>query len=122
MTKNGKPSLAISVAGGDSQDQATLQLLVNHIDFGLSPVMSLAAARFGTNHHMGSFRQTPAELGSLIISPDIGENTLKELAAKGHLIRHSRAIGSPVVLVIDPASGLIEAAGDPRTGRHAGAY
>ena len=59
---------------------------------------------------------------SLIISPDIGENTLKELAAKGHLIRHSRAIGSPVVLVIDPASGLIEAAGDPRTGRHAGAY
>jgi gamma-glutamyltranspeptidase/glutathione hydrolase len=122
VTKNGKPSLAISVAGGDSQDQATLQLLVNHIDFGLSPVMSLAAARFGTNHHMGSFRQTPAELGSLIISPDIGENTLKELAAKGHLIRHSRAIGSPVVLVIDPASGLIEAAGDPRTGRHAGAY
>ena len=29
-----KPVLAISVAGGDNQDQMTLQLLIDHIDFG----------------------------------------------------------------------------------------
>ena len=29
--------LAVSVAGGDGQDQVTLQLLLNLIDFGLEP-------------------------------------------------------------------------------------
>src|SRR5206468_10715862 len=35
--KDGKPAAAVSVAGGDNQDQVTLQVLVNHLDFGLAP-------------------------------------------------------------------------------------
>ena len=33
----GRPEIAISVAGGDNQDQMTLQLLIDLIDFGLRP-------------------------------------------------------------------------------------
>jgi len=37
VLRDGKPVAAISVAGGDQQDQVTLQLLLGHIEFGLSP-------------------------------------------------------------------------------------
>ena len=36
---------AISVAGGDIQDQTTLNVLLNHIDFGMSPREAVTAAR-----------------------------------------------------------------------------
>src|SRR5262249_44860373 len=60
----GKPLLAVSVAGGDGQDQAALQLLLNVIDFGMSPADAVSAPRFGTEHHLGSFRQKAPVLGS----------------------------------------------------------
>src|SRR5204862_1600538 len=33
VLQGSRPVLAVSVAGGDNQDQMTLQLLLNHIDF-----------------------------------------------------------------------------------------
>src|SRR5207245_1192209 len=47
VLKNGHPVIAISVAGGDGQDQTTLQVLLNLIDFGLSPSQAWTAPRFG---------------------------------------------------------------------------
>src|SRR5206468_2461045 len=46
VLKDGKPAFAVSVAGGDMQDQATLQLLVSAIDFGMSPADAVTAPRF----------------------------------------------------------------------------
>ncbi len=72
VLRDNKPVLAISVAGGDNQDQMTLQLLLNHFDFGLDPAASVVAPRFMTDHLIGSFRQTPPALGKLRINPEIG--------------------------------------------------
>ena len=72
-----EPVLAISVAGGDNQDQMTLQLLVNHIDFNMQPDESVVAPRFMTDHFIGSFRQTPPALGQIRINPEIGGETLE---------------------------------------------
>ena len=72
VLRDNRPVLAISVAGGDNQDQMTLQLLVNHFDFGLDPAESVVAPRFMTDHFIGSFRQTPPALGQLRINPEIG--------------------------------------------------
>jgi gamma-glutamyltranspeptidase/glutathione hydrolase len=122
VLKAGKPVLAISVAGGDGQDQDTLQLLVNHIDFGLDPARSVTADRFGTNHLLGSFRQTPPELGSLLLYESLGPEVASDLSARGHLVQTvTRPLWSPTALSIDPATGTLRAAGDPRTGRHAAA-
>ncbi|MBM4074196.1 MAG: hypothetical protein FJ267_00955, partial [Planctomycetes bacterium] len=122
VTHNDKGTLAVSVAGGDLQDQASLQLIINHIDFELSPGDSVEALRFATDHHLGSFRQTPPDLGSLKIPFEIGESTLNELAAKGHRLKKSGPLGTPVVIHVNQTTGAIEAAGDPKTGRHAAAY
>src|SRR5207237_1728470 len=56
VLKDGKPVLAISSAGGDQQDQALCQLIVNCLDFGMSPAEAVTQPRFGTAHHISSFR------------------------------------------------------------------
>ena len=58
---------AVSVAGGDQQDQMTLQILLDVIDFGLSPAEAVTAPRFITDHFIGSFNQPPAKLASLLM-------------------------------------------------------
>src|SRR5205085_9766841 len=40
VLKGDRPVLAVSVAGGDGQDQTILQMLVNAIDFGKTPAES----------------------------------------------------------------------------------
>ena len=123
VLKDGKPLYALSVAGGDGQDQTTLQLLLNVIDFGMSPADAVTAPRFATNHFLGSFRQAPPDLGSLLLSEELAPTVTKELEARGHKVKVPKSLAvAPVLLQIDPKTGLKEAAGDPRTRRHAGAY
>jgi gamma-glutamyltranspeptidase / glutathione hydrolase len=123
VTKDGKPTLAVSVAGGDGQDQAALQMVLDSIDFGLSPSESVVAPRFGTNHFVGSFRQTPPALGSLLIQKGTLEVTIKDLAERGHkVVVQEPPLWAPTVLSIDPKTKMIHVAGDPKAGRHVGAY
>ena len=121
VMKEGKPTLGVSVAGGDGQDQAGLQAVLNHIDFGMDAPASMKAARFGTNHHLGSFRQTPPQLGSLMIHADAPATTVMALEKLGHKVQKSGALWAPSVIRIDP-NGHFDAAGDSRSGRHAGAF
>jgi gamma-glutamyltranspeptidase/glutathione hydrolase len=124
LTRGGKPALAVSVAGGDNQDMMTLQLVLNHVDFGLAPAASVRAPRFMSDHFVGSFRQAPPVLGGLRVNPSLGRPTLEALSARGHLLQVSATplSAAATVLAIDPATGLYRAAGDPRARRHAGAF
>lgn len=121
VLKEGKPVLAISVAGGDAQDQVALQLLLNHVELGLKADASVTAPRWQTHHYVGSFGQTPPRLGSLFIEPRAGGLDL--LRERGHDLSE---VGGPVwwpcVLAIDPATGRKHAAGDPLARRHAAAW
>ncbi|MDB5341616.1 MAG: Gamma-glutamyltransferase [Planctomycetaceae bacterium] len=121
VLKEGKPVLGVSVAGGDGQDQAGIQAVLNHIDFGLKAGESMKAVRFGTNHHLGSFRQTPPQLGSLLIHSDAPPATITALEKLGHKVHPSGALWAPSMIRIEP-NGSFDAAGDARSGRHAGAY
>jgi gamma-glutamyltranspeptidase/glutathione hydrolase len=123
VLKGGKPLLAVSVAGGDGQDQAGLQVILNCLEFGMSPAEAVTAPRFGTNHLVGSFRQKAPQLGSLLLNPEVGEGVVKDLQARGHKVALRKGpLWAPTVLRIDPHSGRIEAVGDPRARRHAVAY
>jgi gamma-glutamyltranspeptidase/glutathione hydrolase len=122
--KGKQPVLAVSVAGGDEQDQTSLQLILNHIDFGLDAAASVTAPRFGTSHHLGSFLQTPPQLGDLHINPAVGETTIEELRERGHKLVLKAPAAAPCVITIDSSGGKLNlhAAGDPKTRRHAAAF
>lgn len=130
ILQDGKPVSAISVAGGDLQDQATMNLLLNFVEFGMLPENAVTAPRFATAHHEDSFdpnpnrEQTFKGPGSLTINNSVEENIRKELAKRGHKVSSvSNAIAAPSMLYIDYESGTFYAAGDPAAGRHsAGLY
>lgn len=125
VCKDGKPVLAISVAGGDLQDQTALQVLLNVVEFGMDPSLAVTAPRFSTAHHVGSFNQTKPELGSLSIYRSVGDQLLSELKSRGHLVREvTGVIGHPVAIAIDPGSSdkQIHIAGDAVAGRRVAAY
>jgi len=126
VLKDGQPIMAISVAGGDLQDQATMNLLLNVIEFDMLPDQAVTAPRFATEHHQDSFdpnsdrEQTFIKPGSLTISDKVSGGVLEELARRGHKrdVKTS-AIAAPVMLYIDQESGVFHAAGDPQAQRHA---
>jgi gamma-glutamyltranspeptidase/glutathione hydrolase len=127
VLKEGKPVMAISVAGGDLQDQVTLNLLLNAIEFGMGPEECVTAPRFATGHHEDSFdpdpdrKETFKHPGSLTLNDVISQDVQEDLAERGHRLElKSEPIGRPVMLSIDQESGLIQAAGDPEAARHAG--
>jgi len=126
VLKNGLPILAISVAGGDLQDQVTLNLLLDFIEFDLLPKNAVTAPRFATAHHEDSFDPNPdrvktfKEAGSLTISENTSKSTQKELKQRGHKLTIATSpIGAPVMLYIDQETGDNYAAGDPESHRHA---
>ena len=126
VLKKGKPILAISVAGGDLQDQTTLNLLLDFIEFGIRPKAAVTAPRFATSHHEDSFdpnpnrEQTFIQAGSLTISGKVNGRVRNALARRGHKVEvKSGPIASPVMLYINPKSGKLHAAGDPAARRHA---
>ncbi len=128
VLKNGKPIIAISVAGGDLQDQTTLNILLNHIHFGMLPAEAVVAPRFSTAHHQDSFDPNPdrnaAFVGrnELTVYEEISEGTRKDLSERGHTLKITNGpIGNPVMIYVDTFSGKMYAAGDPKSLRHAAA-
>jgi len=128
VLKDGKAAIAISVAGGDLQDQTTLNCLLNHLEFGMMPKDAVTVPRFSTGHHENSFNPNPdrketlGTLGSLTLGDRIDEKVRRELAKRGHKIRTtSGPIAYPVMIHVDLNTGMIYAAGDPRARRHAAA-
>ena len=112
VLKSGRPVLAISVAGGDLQDQAALQLILDYIEFGLHPEEAMAVPRFATRHHIGSFGQDAPDPGSLMVNKGIVPEIINELAARGHKITISKGgIGGAAMLFIDPVTGQHETCG-----------
>lgn len=128
VLKDGKPILAISVAGGDLQDQTTLNVLLNFIEFGMMPDKAVTAPRFSTSHHQNSFNPNPqrqktfGQAGSLNLNTRVNQKVLTELKSRGHTVATiDRSIASPVMLYIDENTATLHAAGDPGAGRHAAA-
>ncbi len=122
VLKNDRPFLAISVAGGDWQDQVALNLLLNVVEFGMSPGAAVTAPRFGTAHLVSSFSQKPPRLASLEINEGVPEPVLEDLRARGHEISIWKgAYWAPSMVLFEP-DGLVRAAGDPLASRNSGAF
>jgi gamma-glutamyltranspeptidase/glutathione hydrolase len=125
VLRGGEPYMVLSTPGGDNQDQALLQVLLNIIEFGMNPQEAVEAARFDTQHYVSSFDDHEFLPGSLNVESRVDEKTIAELKARGHKVNVQSAWGtlsSPTVIIYDTQSGVSSAGADPRRGRYAVAW
>jgi gamma-glutamyltranspeptidase/glutathione hydrolase len=115
VTRGGRPVMALSTPGGDNQDQALLQLILNVIDFGMGVEEAIEAPRFQTRHLVSSFDNHAMGRGELLLDTRIPAAVGGELSGRGHRVstRSKWASGSSPVLILSRESGVIESAADP---------
>jgi gamma-glutamyltranspeptidase/glutathione hydrolase len=125
VLKGGEPFMVLSTPGGDNQDQALLQVLLNIIEFGMNPQEAVEAARFDTQHYVSSFDDHEFLPGSLNVESRVSLKTIQELSSKGHKVKVQGEWGTlsaPTVVVYDPKTGVAAAGADPRRSRYAVAW
>jgi gamma-glutamyltranspeptidase / glutathione hydrolase len=125
VLKGGEPFMVLSTPGGDNQDQALLQVLLNIIEFGMNPQEAVEAPRFDTQHYVSSFDDHEFLPGSLNIESRVSLKTIQELSQKGHKVKVQGEWGTlsaPTVIIYDPKTGVAAAGADPRRSRYAVAW
>jgi gamma-glutamyltranspeptidase/glutathione hydrolase len=118
VLKDGKLWLVMSTPGGDNQDQAMLQVLLNLIEFGMSPQEAVEAPRVQTEHFYTSFAGHVFAPGRVSAETRLPAATIEALKAKGHVInaRGPWTNGSAPTL-IRVENGVLDGGADPRRSR-----
>jgi gamma-glutamyltranspeptidase / glutathione hydrolase len=122
VLKDGQPFAALSTPGGDNQDQALLQVLLNVTEFGMNPQEAVEAPRFETTHLVSSFDDHRFNPGTLIVEGRITSSVVEDLKSRGHKVDVRGDYGSgsaPTIIIFDPRTGVIQAGADVRRGRYA---
>jgi gamma-glutamyltranspeptidase/glutathione hydrolase len=125
VLKDGQPFMILSTPGGDNQDQALLQVLLNVIEFGMNPQEAVEAPRFDTQHYVSSFDNHEFLAGVLNVESRIAAEVIEKLGARGHKIKIQGPWGTgsaPTAIMYDVKSGVISGGADPRRGRYAVAW
>lgn len=120
ILKDGKPIYAISTPGADNQDQALLQVILNLVEFGMTPQEAVEAPRFQTEAFYSSFAMHEFEPGKLNLENRIPKATADKLGALGHIVTVTGPwsnASAPIVIKVNEKEGVIEGGADPRRGR-----
>jgi gamma-glutamyltranspeptidase / glutathione hydrolase len=123
--KEGKPWLAFSTPGGDSQDQTLLQIFLNVVEFGMTPQEAVEAPRFNSMAMYSSFDDHGDNPLGLQVENRFSESTLASLRALGHQIIVQggwQNSSSPTMIEYEPKSGVMKAGADVRGHRCATAW
>ncbi len=119
VLKEGKLFLALSTPGGDNQDQATLQVLLNILEFGMTPQEAVEAPRFQSFHFYSSFGHHEFTPGKLSLEGRIPAETARRLEEMGHRIEvggeWSNPSGPTVIQIVE--DGVLQGGADPRRSR-----
>lgn len=118
VTKEGEFYLEMSTPGGDNQDQALLQVLLNIIDFGMTPQEAAEAPRFQSEHFYSSFAFHEFTPGGVNLEGRMGKAVAGQLAAMGHKIKLTTdwSNGSSPTIILKK-DGVLHGAADPRRAR-----
>lgn len=118
VTRGGEFAFAMSTPGGDNQDQALLQVLLNLIEFGMTPQEAVEAPRFQTEHFYSSFGNHEFSAGRLTVEGRIPKATVEALSALGHKVTMAGDwSNSSAPTVILKKDGALHGGADPRRAR-----
>jgi len=84
VLRDGKPWVSVAVQGGDSQDQNTLQFLLNMVHFGMNVQESVEAANVNSFQMYSSFGEHEKDAGALLINEATPPWVRKKLEEMGY--------------------------------------
>lgn len=116
VLRNGRAVTALGSPGGDQQDQWQLPYLLRTIVGGYSPQQAIDAPTFHTTSMPGSFWPRTWEPGGAVVEERLGEDIIAGLERRGHLVTRAGGwtLGRLSAVVRDPATGVLQAAANPR--------
>ncbi len=113
--RDGELALTIGTPGGDSQTQTLLQIVHNLLIFDMSPQEAIEAARFRSNSGL-----------SVVLENRVDEAVARALDGLGHRMRliegWTSTFGGAQMIYVDPETGTLAAASDPRREAYGLAY
>jgi gamma-glutamyltranspeptidase/glutathione hydrolase len=127
VLRDGRPFVAFSSPGGDSQDQQALQILLNLAVFGMRPQSAIEAPRFNSLHHHKSFGghsfgDKDGRPNVLQVENRIAPETVEALRRLGHrvdLLGPFMLETGTALAGFDPEHGTVFGAADVRRQRFA---
>src|SRR5665648_140361 len=122
VLKNGKPVMAMSAEGGDTQDQNQVNFFLAIVEFGVEPYDAVTIPRFNTNLHQGSFNpsgnrnEALPENRTLSIREGLSIQDWLSLIKLGHKVvidQNKVAIGHPAIIYFDQKKKMAYGVTDP---------
>lgn len=109
--KDGKPFLAFSVQGGDSQDQNLLQFFLNVVEFGMTVQEAAEAANIESFQMQSSFGDHKSEPGRIVVRSDVPPWVRSDLAKMGYRVETAPRTSGPITaILIDRERGTLQGA------------
>jgi len=121
VLKEGKPFLALSTPGGDSQDQQILNVLLRILVFGKGIQEAIENPRINSLHPFSSFDNHESEPGVLEIESRVPQAVRDALSARGHRLRVLGPYGMSTGVVavgVNPQTGTLRGGADVRRERY----
>ena len=116
VLRDGTAVVALGSPGGDQQDQWQLLYLLRTIVGGYSPQQAIDAPAFHTTSIPRSFCPRTCEPGGAVVEDRLGNDVIDGLERRGHRITRAGdwTLGRLSAVVRDPATGVLQAAANPR--------
>jgi gamma-glutamyltranspeptidase/glutathione hydrolase len=105
VLKDGKPVMVVGSPGGPRIITATMQAIINILDFGMDVQTAVSVPRI---HHQW-------KPNVLYVERDIPLDVMENLVAKGHRVRQAGAGSTVEAIYIDRATGIRYGGADPRS-------
>ena len=124
VMKDGQPLMLLGTPGADNQVLATMQTLLNIIDFGMNVQQAIEAPHWSTRSFPASPFPHTMHPGDLSVEARVPDAIRQALIAKGHKLT---VIGpwsgtALAAIIVDPKTGVLSAGADPRSEASAWAW
>lgn len=97
--KDGKPFLAFSVQGGDTQDQNLLQFFLNVVEFGMNVQQACEAPNITSFQMRDSFGMHETFPGRLTLNEQMPPWVRSELAKMGYKLSYNKKTSGPITAI-----------------------